>query len=68
MFGHDELCIGGLRTGICDCDFILKVRKNQIDRDIAIITGMSTKGGKGKWLLRWKVISNLYAQLQQGTI
>lgn len=68
MFGHDELCIGGLKTGMCDCDFIAKIRENQIERDAAIIAKMPTKGDRGKWLLKWKVTTNLYAQLRDGVI
>ena len=64
MFGikHDELCIGALKVGMCDCDFIAKVRENQIERDLRIVNSLPTKGDNGKWILKTRVITALWKQ------
>lgn len=58
---HDELCGGNLKQGMCDCDFINRVRENQLLRDMNTIQALPTKGGRGKWLLKSKITSALWS-------
>lgn len=57
---HDEMCIGALKVYMCDCDFIAKIRENQVLRDINILQNTATKGGNGKWFLKTKAMNNLW--------
>lgn len=59
---HDELCIGALKVGMCDCDFIAKVRENQIQKDLKIVLSLPTKGDRDKWILKTRVINALWKQ------
>jgi len=55
---HDELCMGSIAFGVCDCAMIKKIRNNQHEKSYVIGYNDAKIKYKAKFKKRLKKIKN----------